>query len=112
MFYRLDNEEILSLQTFIQQILLPKFLLSICSKNPLIQKLWLDGAISITAVTKRPITAGTGFKNSIISLVENLGSKVIILFFILQFRIRLAITAHLWPSVCLILNLSTCQIYT
>ena len=38
--------------------------------------MWPDGAKSMTEVTKRPITAGTNFKNSIIQLVEKLASKV------------------------------------
>lgn len=45
------------------------------SGNRLIKSLWKDGAQSVTAVTKRPITAGTSFKNSIVALVENLGTK-------------------------------------
>lgn len=35
-----------------------------------------DGDKSKTEVTKRPESAGTNFKNSIISLVENLATKV------------------------------------
>ena len=46
------------------------------STNELISKMWPDGAKSVTSVTKRPVTAGTEFKNSIITLVENLASKV------------------------------------
>jgi len=39
--------------------------------------MWPDGARSITQVTKRPVTAGMDFKNSIIALVEkNLSMKV------------------------------------
>lgn len=39
--------------------------------------MWADGAKSITAVTKRPVTAGMDFKTSIIALVEkNLSLKV------------------------------------
>lgn len=38
--------------------------------------MWPEGKLSITEVTKRPLTAGTLFKNSMISLVENLASKV------------------------------------
>ncbi|KYO24096.1 unconventional myosin-Ig-like [Alligator mississippiensis] len=37
--------------------------------------MWLDGEASITEVTKRPLTAATLFKNSIVALVENLASK-------------------------------------
>ena len=35
-----------------------------------------DGNKEVTAVTKRPESAGTHFKNSIISLVDNLATKV------------------------------------
>lgn len=38
--------------------------------------MWPDGEQSITEVTKRPLTAATLFKNSIVALVENLASKV------------------------------------
>ena len=38
--------------------------------------MWPEGAQSVQAVTKRPVTAGTNFKISIIELVKNLGSKV------------------------------------
>jgi len=42
--------------------------------------MWPDGAQSITSVTKRPVTAGMDFKNSIIALVEkNLSMKVSLL---------------------------------
>ena len=48
-----------------------------CSKNELLQSMWPEGAQSVTNITKRPVTAGTHFKNSIIELVKNLGSKVL-----------------------------------
>lgn len=38
--------------------------------------MWPEGKLSITEVTKRPLTAATLFKNSMISLVEKLASKV------------------------------------
>jgi hypothetical protein len=38
--------------------------------------MWPEGAQHITETTKRPITAGTNFKNSIIALVDNLATKV------------------------------------
>ena len=38
--------------------------------------MWPEGAQDITETTKRPITAGTNFKNSIIALVDNLATKV------------------------------------
>lgn len=38
--------------------------------------MWPEGKLSITEVTKRPLTAATLFKNSMISLVENLACKV------------------------------------
>ncbi|XP_026885185.2 unconventional myosin-Id isoform X2 [Electrophorus electricus] len=45
------------------------------SSNPVLKAMWPEGKLSITEVTKRPLTAGTLFKNSMISLVENLASK-------------------------------------
>lgn len=42
--------------------------------------MWPEGKLSITEVTKRPLTAATLFKNSMIALVDNLASKVIIFF--------------------------------
>jgi hypothetical protein len=46
------------------------------SRNTFLQNMWPEGAQCVTNVTKRPITAGTSFKNSIIELVKKLGSKV------------------------------------
>lgn len=46
------------------------------SSNPVLKAMWPEGKLSITEVTKRPLTAATLFKNSMISLVENLASKV------------------------------------
>lgn len=46
------------------------------SSNQVLKKMWPEGKLSITEVTKRPLTAATLFKNSMISLVENLASKV------------------------------------
>lgn len=45
------------------------------SANPHVKKLFPDGSKQITAVTKRPQTAGTLFKNSMIELVNKLLSK-------------------------------------
>uniref|UniRef100_H3DQD6 Myosin 1D n=3 Tax=Tetraodon nigroviridis TaxID=99883 RepID=H3DQD6_TETNG len=45
------------------------------SSNPVMKVMWPEGKLSITEVTKRPLTAATLFKNSMISLVENLASK-------------------------------------
>ncbi|XP_015278854.1 PREDICTED: unconventional myosin-Id-like [Gekko japonicus] len=45
------------------------------SSNPVLKKMWPEGKLSITEVTKRPLTAATLFKNSMIALVDNLGSK-------------------------------------
>ncbi|XP_019384614.1 PREDICTED: unconventional myosin-Ig [Crocodylus porosus] len=45
------------------------------SADPVVRAMWLDGEASITEVTKRPLTAATFFKNSIVALVENLASK-------------------------------------
>jgi len=45
------------------------------SQNEIISSMWTDGAQSIMKTTKRPLTAGTIFKNSMIALVKTLGSK-------------------------------------
>ncbi|XP_007956076.1 unconventional myosin-Ig [Orycteropus afer afer] len=45
------------------------------STDPILQAMWPDGQQDITEVTKRPLTAGTLFKNSMVALVENLASK-------------------------------------
>nr|XP_025147124.1 unconventional myosin-Ig isoform X2 [Bubalus bubalis] len=45
------------------------------SKDPTLRAMWPDGQQDITEVTKRPLTAGTLFKNSMVALVENLASK-------------------------------------
>ncbi|XP_054715568.1 unconventional myosin-Id-like [Uloborus diversus] len=46
-----------------------------CSADPIISQMWPDGDQDITQVTKRPLTAGTLFKNSMVALVKNLGTK-------------------------------------
>lgn len=46
------------------------------SSNPVLKMMWPEGKLSITEVTKRPLTAATLFKNSMIALVDNLASKV------------------------------------
>ncbi|XP_021066845.1 unconventional myosin-Ig [Mus pahari] len=45
------------------------------SVDPTLRAMWPDGQQDITEVTKRPLTAGTLFKNSMVALVENLASK-------------------------------------
>ncbi|KAG8446971.1 hypothetical protein GDO86_014423 [Hymenochirus boettgeri] len=45
------------------------------SSNPVLKLMWPEGKLSITEVTKRPPTAATLFKNSMIALVDNLASK-------------------------------------
>uniref|UniRef100_A0A8C3B4X4 Unconventional myosin-Id n=1 Tax=Cyclopterus lumpus TaxID=8103 RepID=A0A8C3B4X4_CYCLU len=45
------------------------------SSNPVLKAMWPEGKLSITEVTKRPLTAATLFKTSMISLVENLACK-------------------------------------
>lgn len=52
------------------------FLSFIFSSNPVLKVMWPEGKLRITEVTKRPLTAATLFKNSMISLVENLACKV------------------------------------
>ncbi len=46
------------------------------SKNPVLSSMWPEGEKSITSVTRRPLTAGTIFRNSMISLSNLLSSKV------------------------------------
>ncbi|XKL60916.1 hypothetical protein PGB90_007973 [Kerria lacca] len=46
------------------------------SHAPVISNMWPEGALDITMTTKRPLTAGTLFKNSMIALVKTLSSKV------------------------------------
>ncbi|XP_030896417.1 unconventional myosin-Id-like [Leptonychotes weddellii] len=57
------------------------------SSNPVLKNMWPEGKLSISEVTKRPLTAATLFKNSMIALVDNLASKV-------TFLLRISI---LWP---------------
>uniref|UniRef100_A0A8C7UC88 Myosin 1D n=1 Tax=Oncorhynchus mykiss TaxID=8022 RepID=A0A8C7UC88_ONCMY len=45
------------------------------SSNPVLKVMWPEGKLKITEVTKRPLTAATLFKNSMIALVENLACK-------------------------------------
>uniref|UniRef100_A0A8C5DM46 Unconventional myosin-Id-like n=1 Tax=Gouania willdenowi TaxID=441366 RepID=A0A8C5DM46_GOUWI len=45
------------------------------SANPVLKDMWPDGKLSITEVTKRPLTAASLFKNSIVALVDKLGCK-------------------------------------
>ncbi|KAM9650429.1 unconventional myosin-Ig isoform 2-T2 [Trichechus inunguis] len=45
------------------------------SVDPTLRAMWPDGQQDITEVTKRPLTAGTLFKSSMVALVENLASK-------------------------------------
>ncbi|XP_033097296.1 unconventional myosin-Id-like isoform X3 [Anneissia japonica] len=45
------------------------------SKNESIKEMWPDGKQSVLEVTKRPLTAGTIFKSSMIELVKNLATK-------------------------------------
>ncbi|XP_051968101.1 unconventional myosin-Id-like isoform X2 [Xyrauchen texanus] len=45
------------------------------SSNPVLKVMWPEGKLRITEVTKRPLTAATLFKNSMISLVEILACK-------------------------------------
>ncbi|XP_075444251.1 unconventional myosin-Ig isoform X3 [Ascaphus truei] len=45
------------------------------SKDPVLRDMWPEGQLSISEVTKRPLTAATLFKNSMVSLVENLACK-------------------------------------
>ncbi|XP_041867882.1 unconventional myosin-Ig isoform X2 [Melanotaenia boesemani] len=45
------------------------------SANPVLKEMWPDGQLSITEVTKRPQTAATLFKNSIVALVDKLACK-------------------------------------
>ncbi|XP_027837716.2 unconventional myosin ID isoform X1 [Aphis gossypii] len=46
------------------------------SKNPIIRDMWPEGALDIKSTTKRPVTAGSAFKTSMIALVKTLNSKM------------------------------------
>lgn len=61
--------------TFVE-FMSPFFLNLSCSSDPVLKEMWPDGKMSITEVTKRPLTAATLFKNSIIALVDKLACKV------------------------------------
>ncbi len=50
------------------------------SKDSDIKAMWPEGAQSVTEITKRPLTVGTRFKNSMIGLVQNLSTKVVFSF--------------------------------
>lgn len=45
------------------------------SKNSILSSMWPEGEKSITSITRRPLTAGTIFRNSMISLSNLLSSK-------------------------------------
>ncbi|KAL4629353.1 unconventional myosin-Ig-like [Arapaima gigas] len=45
------------------------------SNNPVLSEMWPEGQLGITEVTKRPLTAATLFKNSIVALVDKLACK-------------------------------------
>uniref|UniRef100_H3CG27 Myosin IG n=1 Tax=Tetraodon nigroviridis TaxID=99883 RepID=H3CG27_TETNG len=45
------------------------------STNPVLKEMWPDGHLGVTEVTKRPLTAATLFKNSIVALVDKLACK-------------------------------------
>ncbi|XP_053569677.1 unconventional myosin-Ig [Bombina bombina] len=45
------------------------------SQDPVLRDMWPEGQLSISEVTKRPLTASSLFKNSMIALVENLACK-------------------------------------
>ncbi|GLV32974.1 Myosin 31DF [Carabus blaptoides fortunei] len=45
------------------------------STNPIISTMWPEGAQHITETTKRPLTAGTLFRNSMSALIKHLTSK-------------------------------------
>lgn len=52
------------------------FLSCVISSDPVLKDMWPEGKLSITEVTKRPLTAATLFKNSIIALIDKLACKV------------------------------------
>ena len=45
------------------------------SKNPIYKSMWPEGSHDITKTTKRPLTAGTIFKNSMNELMKLLAMK-------------------------------------
>lgn len=46
------------------------------SSNPIIAAMWPEGEKSVTSVTRRPVTAGIAFRNSMIALSTLLAAKV------------------------------------
>lgn len=46
------------------------------SEHALLKEQWPEGAQAVTEVTKRPKSAGSRFKESMIALVDNLKTKV------------------------------------
>ncbi|KFQ54013.1 Unconventional myosin-Id, partial [Nestor notabilis] len=68
------NKEKRALPTQAVKLSLPEASKTLCS-NPVLKMMWPEGKLSITEVTKRPLTAATLFKNSMIALVDNLASK-------------------------------------
>jgi len=59
------------------------------SKNPILSSMWPEGEKSITSVTRRPLTAGTIFRTSMMSLSNLLSSKVIYKIFFFQLFIEI-----------------------
>ncbi|CAK6434797.1 unnamed protein product [Pipistrellus nathusii] len=45
------------------------------SSDPALRAMWPEGQQDVTEVTKRPLTAGSLFKSSMVALVDNLASK-------------------------------------
>ena len=46
------------------------------SQNPILSSMWPEGEKSITSVSRRPLTIGTVFQNSMTNLCNLLSSKV------------------------------------
>ena len=70
-----------------------------------------DGAKSVSEVTKRPESAGTHFKNSIIALVDNLAAKVSTSIIILEMCLSFIwIHVNIYKWVCQKV-ISLCQVW-
>lgn len=72
------------------------------SSNPVLKNMWPEGKLSITEVTKRPLTAATLFKNSMIALVDNLASKVTTVFFKYPFHFIDSLLMYVIENVCVL----------
>ncbi len=69
------------------------------SENPIISAMWPDGDKSITSVTRRPLTVGSLFRTSMLSLSSLLSSKVKLNWSIMRRKKDLRCLATIFYSV-------------